>query len=222
MASRHTDENYEQQLRSLKEMILRMGADVESMIVRAINSLVKRDSNLAREVILSDKDVNKLELEVDDLCLMVLALHQPAASDLRFVTIGLKISTDLERIGDLAVNICEQVLELNKQEPLKPYKDLPLMAEKAEAMVRTALDAFIKGEPKLAQDVIESDDEVDGLETTIFEELMGIMEKDSEAVSRAMRLIIISRHLERVADHATNIAEEVNFLVKGEDIRHSG
>lgn len=216
----HTDQVFEQDLRNLKEMILKMGSLVESMVSRSVDSLIKRNSNEAREVCLQDQEVNHLEMEIDDLCIRILALHQPTAVDLRFVTIGMKISTDLERIGDLAVNICEQVLELNKQEPLKPYIDLPRMAQKSQAMVHGALEAFISRNAEKARTICEADDEVDELENKIFEELLEIMQKRPEAAPRGVRLIIVARQLERIADHATNIAEEVNFLVKGQDIRH--
>ncbi len=219
---RHTDINFAQDLKDLKETILKMGSLVESMITRSIHSLMKRDSNAAREVINEDKEVNRLEMEIDEICLRILALHQPAAVDLRFVAVGMKISTDLERMGDLAVNICEQVLELNKEEPLKPYVDLPDMAEKSQKMVKGALDAFIDRDAAKAKAICESDDEVDRLQEKIFNELIQMMSEDTRAAGRGVRLIIVARQLERIGDHATNVAEEVNFLVKGQDIRHGG
>ena len=218
---KHTDENFEKQLHHLGDNILEMGALVESMIAQAVTALVKRDSNIARKVIADDKMVDRLEMTIDDLCMMILALYQPTAIDLRAVIVGLKISTDLERMGDLACNVCEQVLELNKEEILKPYQDLPLMAEKAQIMVRKALDAFVKRDALSARQVCEADDEVDHLGHAIFAELLELMKAKPEAAERGMRLIIISRQMERVADHATNIAEEVNFLVQGQDMRHS-
>jgi len=216
----HTDRQFAEDLHQLKEAILRMGSLVETMIARSTQSLVKRDSNLAREVCQEDAEVNALEMNIDDLCLKILALHQPAASDLRFVAVGMKISTDLERMGDLAVNICEQVLELNKEEPLKPYIDLPVMAQKSQTMVKDSLDAFVDRDAGRAKQICESDDEVDQLEAKIYDELVGLMQKNPQAISRAVRLISVARQLERIADHATNVAEEVNFLVKGQDIRH--
>ena len=217
---KHTDRNFAQDLRDLKDKILKMGALVETMIARSITSLVERDSNLAREVIHQDKEVDALEMEIDDACLRILALHQPAAVDLRFVAVGMKISTDLERMGDLAVNICEEVLVLNQWEPLKPYIDLPEMAKKSQAMVKGALQAFIDRDAARAKGVCESDDEVDNLEVKIKEDLTQIMQEKQDAVPRGIRLMMIARQLERIGDHATNVAEEVNFLVKGEDIRH--
>lgn len=218
----HTDKNFEEELTRLKNSILKMGGLVEAMITRAMNSLVKRDSNLAREVIAQDNEVNQLEMEIDDSCLKILALHQPTAVDLRFVAVGLKISTDLERMGDLAVNISEQALELNKEPPLKEYIDLPKMAAKSEEMVRRALDAFVDRDPENAKKILQEDDVVDNYGDQLFDELLEIMQQRPDAVQRGMRLIIVSRQLERIADHATNIAEEVNFMVRGEDIRHRG
>lgn len=217
---KHTDRIFAQDLHDLKDKILKMGAMVEGMIARATTSLVKRDSNLAREVIQQDKEVDALEMEIDDCCLKILALYQPAAVDLRFVAVGMKISTDLERMGDLAVNICEETLILNQWEPLKPYIDLPDMAKKSQTMVREALQAFIDRDARRAKVVCESDDEVDNLEIKIKEELTQIMQEKPEGVPRGIRLIMIARQLERIGDHATNVAEEVNFLVEGEDIRH--
>lgn len=217
----HTDRNYAQDLHDLKAQILKMGSTVEGMVARSIEALVKRDSNAARQVIEDDQVIDRFEMDIDNLCLKILALHQPAAIDLRFVAVGLKINTDLERMGDLAVNIGEQVLELNKLEPIKPYIDLPIMAEKSQAMLRSALQAFIDRDVARAKAVCEADDEIDLLDLKIQRDLLEIMCKKPESVERGVRLIMVARQLERVADHATNVAEEVNFLVKGEDIRHS-
>lgn len=218
----HTDKQYEQELQQLKEEILKTGAIVEEMIALCMKALVDRDSNIAQEVLRKDPEVNRLEMKIDDLCLQLLALRQPAGPDLRSVAIGLRASKDLERIGDLAVNIAEQALELNKVPQLKPYIDLPKMALSAQNMMKTALDAFVRHDADLAQEVCGMDDEVDLLNDKVFDELVTLMENDSSAVSRATRLILVSRHLERIADHATNIAEEVIFMVKGKDIRHQG
>ena len=218
----HTDKRYEEDLKKLKEEILKMGGIVEEMIARSTQTLVERNSTLAQEIMKRDPEVNHLEMEIDERCVQLLALHQPAGSDLRFIAIGLRISKDLERMGDLAVNICEQALNLNKEPQLKPYKDLPLMAAKAQQMVKTTLDAFVKRDAGLAQQVCEMDDEVDDLNDRVFQELVTLMQNDSGSVSRAVRLILVARHLERIADHATNIAEEVIFMVQGRDIRHGG
>ncbi|MBI2082483.1 MAG: phosphate signaling complex protein PhoU [Deltaproteobacteria bacterium] len=216
----HTDKHYEQELKNLKDAILKMGAIIEEMIARSMKSLIERDSRLAGEVTIQEGTVNQLEMEIDDRCLQLLALRQPTASDLRFITIGLKISKDLERIGDLAVNIAEQSMELNREPQLKPYIDLPLMGQKVQQMVRSVLESFVNRDAKRAERICELDDEVDDLNRKVFQELITMMQKDSAAVLRGMHLIWISKQLERIADHATNIAEEVIFMVQGRDIRH--
>jgi len=218
--AQHTDKQYEEELRDLKDKILEAGGTVEEMITRSMRSLTERDSKMAEEVIKRDFVVNRLELEIDDLCVKLLALRQPAASDLRFITVGLRASKDLERMGDLAVNISEQALSLNKQAQLKPYADLPKMAIKSQEMVKQSLDAFVKRDVEMAQRVCEMDDEVDSYEHKIFLELIDMMGKDTKAVERGTRLILVAQQLERIADHATNIAEEVIFMVQGRDIRH--
>ena len=218
----HTDKTYEQELKELKEEILMMGGIVEEMITRSMKALVERDTKLAAEIIQKDREVNQLEMTIDERCLQLLALRQPAASDLRFITIGLRISKDLERMGDLSVNICEQAQDLNKESQLKPYIDLPKMADRTQQMVKQSLDAFVRRDPVLAQSVCEMDDEVDALNDRVFDELVVLMQNDSDSISRAVRLILVSRQLERIADHATNIAEEVIFMVQGKDIRHGG
>lgn len=218
----HTDKNYEYNLRELKETILKMGGIVEEMLLLCMKSLIDRAPAAATEVFKKEPEVNRLEMEIDELCIKLLALHQPAASDLRFITIGLKINKDLERMGDLAVNISEITQELSKEAPLKPYVDLPKLAERAQKMVRMALDAFVKQDVDSAKTVCEMDDEADNLKDRIQKDLVNLMLKDSQSVSRAIPLITIAKHLERVADHATNIAEEVIYMVKGKDIRHGG
>lgn len=218
----HTDKHYEGELKILKESILKMGGVVEGMIANSMKALVGRDPKVAEGVLQQDPEVNQLEVEIDNRCLQLLALHQPAASDLRFITIGIRASKDLERMGDLSVNIAEQSLELDKEPQLKPYIDLPQMAEKTQKMVKDALDAFVKKDAVMAKRVCEMDDDVDGLNDRVFLELVRLMQKDPQAVSRGTRLILVSRHLERIADHATNIAEEVIFMVEGKDIRHGG
>ncbi len=216
----HTDKHYEADLKDLKEDILRMGAVVEEMLVFSMKSLVDRNSAFAEEVIKKEPVVNQLEMMVDDRCLKLLALHQPAAVDLRFIVISLKIGKDLERMGDLAVNIAEIAIELNQEPQLKQYVDLPRLSAIAQHMVNRALDAFVKQDAILAKKVLEQDDEADNLKDKIQDDLVPMMEKDKEAVFRAVRLILIARQLERIADHATNIAEEVVFMVQGKDIRH--
>lgn len=216
----HIDKRYEEGLQLLKEQILKMGGAVEEMILFSTKGLFERDSKKIQEVIQKDERVNAMEIAVDDRCLELLALHQPAAGDLRFITIGLKLSKDLERMGDLAVNIAESAVEINKEPLLKAYVDLPAMAEKVQKMVQDVLDAFVQRDPLRAKKICEMDDEIDDYKTKIFDELLGLMQKDSAAVSRGVRLIAVSKHLERIADHATNIAEEVIFMMQGKDIRH--
>jgi phosphate transport system protein len=185
-----------------------------------VASLVDRDSRLAEEVIASDRKVDILDLEIEEDCLRLLALHQPAAKDLRFITTAMKITTDLERMADQAVNICERAIELNEEPQLKPYIDIPIMSQLSQKMMREALDAFVRRDAELARQVIPEDNKVDALKDQIFRELLTFMMEDPRTIPRAIRLILVSRHLERVADHATNIAEMVVFLVEGKNIRH--
>lgn len=216
----HTDRHYEGELAQLQRLLLRMGGLVEQQIAWSIESLVERDSDKAREVIGRDKEINRLDLEIDELCFRLIALHQPAGSDLRFVATAMKITTDLERIGDQAVNVCERVLELNEEAPLKPYVDVPRMAEIAGRMVRQSLDAFVRRDTKLAEALLGEDDEVDRLTRQVFHHLLETMTKNPETVPRATRILFVSKYLERIADHATNIAEMVVFMVSGKMIRH--
>jgi phosphate transport system protein len=223
MTSReHTNREYEQELRKLREQVLRMGAKVEEIIGGSIKALLERDSPLATRMIAFDRKINQMEVDIDELCLLILARRQPVASDLRFITIALKLVTDLERIGDLGVNISERVIELNEEPQLKPYVDIPRMAEEAQAMLREALDAFVAGDPERAQAVIERDQNVDAFYSQIFRELLTYMMEDTRNVYRATRLQSIAKYLERIGDHATNLAEMVVFMVKGKDIRHTG
>jgi len=216
----HTNRQYEEELRNLRTSLLQMGGLVERQIANAVQSLVERDSELARRTIARDAEVNRMDIDTDALCIRLLALRQPAASDLRFITTGLKITTDLERIGDMAVNICERVLELNHEPVLKPYIDIPRMATLAQSMVKDSLDAFVNNDTDLAEQVIARDDEVDQLNYQIFRELLSYMAEEPRTISRATRVLFVSKYLERIADHATNIAEMVVFMVKGKTIRH--
>jgi phosphate transport system protein len=218
----HTNREYEQELRRLREQLLRMGAMVEEIIAGSIKALIDRDSSLATRMIEFDRRVNQMEVDIDELCLLILAKRQPVASDLRFITMALKLVTDLERIGDLCVNISERVLELNGEPPLKPYVDLPRMAEDVQSMLREALDAFVAGDPERAQEVVERDKTIDAYYTQIFRELLTYMMEDVRNIYRATRLQSIAKYLERIGDHATNVAEMVVFMVKGKDIRHTG
>jgi phosphate transport system protein len=216
----HTNRQYEEELRAVRADLLKMGGLVEHQIAEAMEALVSREEAKARETIARDTEVNRMDVEIDERCVQLLALHQPAASDLRFITTGLKITTDLERIGDNAVNICERALELNEEPQLKPYLDLPRMAAAAQSMLKDSLDAFVRDDAALAEEVIERDDEVDQLNYQMYRELLSYMAEDPKTIGRATRLLFISKYLERIADHATNIAEMVVFMVKGRTIRH--
>jgi phosphate transport system protein len=216
----HTDQEFEQELRHLREQLLLMGSHVEGIISASLRALVERDSELAQRTIEADRVVDRLEIEIDGLCLQILARRQPVASDLRFVTMVLKAVTDLERMGDLGVNISERVLELNNETPLKPYVDLPRMADETQMMLREALDAFVAKDADRARRVIDRDQMIDDLYAQIFRELLTYMMEDAKNVYRATRLQSIAKYLERIADHATNLAELVVFMVKGSDIRH--
>jgi phosphate transport system protein len=216
----HTDRRYEEELNALHHNILEMGGLVEKQIVNAIAALVHRDSDLARQTIARDHAVNRMDVEIDELCIRLLALHQPAARDLRLITTSLKITTDLERIGDMAENICERALELNEEPQLKPFIDIPQMAEIAQRMLRQSLDAFVREDTELALKVCAEDDTIDALTDQLFRELLSYMAEDPQTVTRAARLLFVSKYLERIADHATNIAEMVIFMVKGTSIRH--
>lgn len=216
------ERKFDEELKNLKEKILKLGALVEGQVQNAIKALVKRDSKLAQDVIEKDAQVNRLEVEIDEECIRLIALRQPAGSDLRFITTAMKLVTDLERIGDLAVDICERAMELNLEPQLKPYIDIPRMAEISMQMLKGALDAFVNRDSKLAQEVCARDDEVDNLNVQIFRELLTFMVEDSHTITRAVRISYISKYLERIADHATNIAEMVVYLVEGKIIRHMG
>ncbi|MBI4211166.1 MAG: phosphate signaling complex protein PhoU [Deltaproteobacteria bacterium] len=216
----HIDKFFEEELRELKEAILKMGSLVEDMIDRSMRSLMDRNGAIAEEVIRRDYDVDQQEMDIDELCAQLLALRQPAASDLRFIIVGLKITKDLERMGDLAVNVSEESLELLKEPMLKPFVKLPMMGEKTRAMIKEALDAFVARDAERAEAVLRQDDDVDELNGRIRAELIEVMKQDAANISRGMHRITVARHYERMADHATNIAEEVIYMVKGRDIRH--
>jgi phosphate transport system protein len=212
--------HFHEEIETLKQTLLAMGGLVEDQIRHVMRALVERDDALAQEVIERDQQVNAYDVEVDETCVSLLALHQPAAGDLRFITTAMKIVTDLERMGDQAVNIAQRVLELNREPQLKPYIDLPRMAEKAQRMVKESLDAFVARDTELARRVCAEDAEVDALKEQIFRELLTFMMEDARTIPRAIRLILISRFLERLADHATNIAEMVIYLVDAKMVRH--
>jgi len=217
MTQRHFDE----ELSDLKTKLLRMAAQTEDQIDQALTALVTRDSALAREVIERDHQINALDVEIDEESIRLLALHQPAARDLRLVTTAMKIATELERISDLAENISERAIELNEEPQLKPYIDIPMMGNMARVMVKHSIDAFVKEDAQLARKVLTDDDYVDDLMEQLFRELLSFMLEDTRTISRAIRLSFIAKYLERMADHATNIAELVVYLVEGKIIRHT-
>jgi phosphate transport system protein len=217
MTQRHFDE----ELADLKTKLLRMAAQTEDQIDQALTALVTRDSALAREVIERDHQINALDVEIDEESIRLLALHQPAARDLRLVTTAMKIATELERISDLSENVSERVIELNEEPQLKPYIDIPMMGNMARMMVKHSIDAFVRDDAQLARKVLADDDYVDDLMEQLFRELLSFMLEDTRTISRAIRLSFIAKYLERMADHATNIAELVVYLVEGKIIRHT-
>jgi phosphate transport system protein len=213
--------HFHDELNQVKQKTLRLGSLVEDMVERAVTALVDRDSSQAEETIADDQKVDALEVEIDETCMRLLALHQPAAGDLRFITTAMKISGDLERSADQAVNICERAIELNEEPQLKPYIDIPIMSQLSQKMLRDSLDAFVRKDGQLARAVIEADNKVDALKDQVFRELLTFMMEDPRTIRRGINLVLVSRHLERIADHATNIAEMVVFLAEGKNIRHA-
>src|SRR3954471_22207426 len=218
----HTDKSYDNELAGLREKLLTLGGKVESEIASSTRALIERDTTLAEQVVAADRDVNRLEIEVDEDCRRLLALRQPAASDLRFITTALKIVVDLERIGDLAVNVAERAIDLNQSPPLRPVHDLTKLAQLCQQQVRAALDAFVDGDPTRAEAVIQHDELVDSIYHNLFNELLALMMEDPRNIRRANSLLFVAKHLERLADHATNVAEMVIYMVRGTDVRHPG
>ncbi len=216
------DRRFDEELKTLKERLLVMGGLAETMIQTSIQALVERDEILIQRVYQQEETMDQLCIEIDDRCFTLLALRQPVASDLRFIAASIKLNSELERIGDLAVNTAREVSSLITQPFVKPLIDIPRMARLAQEMVRRSLDAFVKRDPELARLVIEADDEIDHLRDQVFRELLTYMMGDPSTIPRALDLILVSRHLERIADHATNIAEDVIYIVRGEDVRERG
>jgi phosphate transport system protein len=212
--------HFETELATVKTRLLKMAGLVEERFHQAVESLVRRLPDQAERIIASDKEVNDLEIEIDARCIRLLALQQPLATDLRFITSAMRINSDLERIGDQAVNIAENTLKIIPMPPLKPLIDLPQMAEAAKRMIRDSIDAFVQKDASLARQVLARDDYVDQYKDQIFRELLTYMMADPGTIQRALALILISRNVERIADHATNIAEDVIFMVEAKDIRH--
>ena len=216
----HTSKQYEQQLRTVKEKLLLMSHRAEMAIADATRALVERRPSLAEHVINDDDELDRLELEVDDMCFEILAREQPVASDLRFIATAIKIVGDIERIGDNGVNIARRALEIMTEPELDPIIDVPVMARAAQRILKESLDAFVNEDVELAERAIESDSYINDVSEQMFRELLTYMLEDPSTVSRALRLMFVARNLERVGDHAANIAEMVVFLVRGEDIRH--
>jgi phosphate transport system protein len=212
--------HFEVELQALKNRLLKMGALVEERVHVAMQALMERRMDAAEAVVAGDAEVNDLQIEIDDRCLKLLATQNPMASDLRLITAAMKINADLERIGDQAVNIAENAVKVAGAPPLRPLIDLPRMAEIAETMTRDSLDAFVRRDAALARDILARDDEVDQLKDQIFRVLLTYMMADPGTIERALGLILVSRNLERIADHATNIAEDVIFVVEAKDVRH--
>jgi phosphate transport system protein len=212
--------HFQQELGVLKERLLAMGGLAEERVRTAMQGLVERDAELIEEVLNGDMPVNQLHIEIDDLCLKLLALHSPMATDLRSIMAAIKINSDLERVGDMAVNISEAARRYATHPPVKKLIDIPRMATTAQRMLRDALDSFVRGDVELAQRVLDEDDVLDSLKTQVFRELLTYMLQDPSTIEPSLDLILISRHLERIGDHATNIAEDVIFMVSGRDVRH--
>jgi len=208
------------ELDQLRSRLLEMSGLVEDAVYRSVLSLAERDAQQAQRVLDNEGKINRLEIEIDELATRLLALQQPMATDLRFLTAAIKINNDLERMGDLAVNIVQRALYLMHEPVVKPLIDIPHMANLVQSMIRKSLDAFVKKDPELARSVLASDDAIDELRDAIYEELISYMERDPKTVRQGVNLMYVARNLERLADHATNVAEDVLFLVEGVDVRH--
>jgi len=216
MENRHFDK----ELSNLNESLLKMGLSVEESIFKCVEALEKRDGNIAKSLIENDSNIDKMELEIDEKCLKLIALYQPMAVDLRFITTGIMIATDLERMGDLSVDIAQRVIDLADKPLPKPLVDLPKMADVIKTMIRKSLEAFVKHNTSIAKEIIVLEDQADDYRDLITDELVQLMVKNSEAIPQALLLILIVRHLERIADHAANIAEDVVYMVDAEVIKH--
>ena len=212
--------HFEEQIASLKEQLLLMSGRAEGITRKALEALMRRDTVLAQEVLADDKAIDRMEIDIEEQCIHLLALQQPLARDLRLIAAALKISNDLERVGDHAVNIAGCALELARKAPVKPIGDLPELAEKAIAMLRDALDAFVRGDAEAARQLVKRDDEVDRLNRHLFAELMSRMIADPLQVERSMTLVLVGRNLERIGDLATNVSEEVVFIAEARIIKH--
>ncbi len=212
--------HFQDELDLLKERLLKMGGLAEERVRESVRALIDRDNAALDAVLAGDEPINDLHMEVDDRCFKLLALHQPMAADLRVIVAAVKINTDLERVGDLAINIAEAGKRYLQHAPVKPLIDIPRMGELAQKMLRDALDAFVRRDMPLAESVLAADDTLDALKTQIFRELLTYMLQNPETIEPALDLILISRHLERIGDHATNVAEDVIFILSAKDVRH--
>lgn len=218
----HKDTALDQDLAELKDKVIKMGVMVQELIGQSVDSLRERNKELAKEVIKKDVGVDRLELEIDEKCINLIALRQPKASDLRFITTAMRIATDLERIGDLAEDVAERTIEIADQSLLKPLIDIPKMAQLAKDSVSLGLDAFVEGDAAKAKQIWEKEKQVDKLRDLVHDELEEIMRKDPKTVTRALPLLLVSRHLERICDHATNIAEDIVYMVEARVVKHPG
>lgn len=212
--------HFEQELERLKAKLLEMSALVESAVYRSVQGVVEKNEELAQQVLRNESRINQLEIEIDDMAISLLALQAPLAADLRLVTAAIKINNDLERMGDLSVSIAQSALALIREPLIRPLIDIPHIAGLAQGMVRKALDAFVNRDAELARSVLASDDAVDNMRTASYHELMSFMESNPRQIPQALYLLSVIRNLERIADHATNVAEDVLFLIKGIDVRH--
>lgn len=217
---RHTDREFEEELRSLRDLLLSMAGHCEQMIARSVEAAINRDEALARSVIEEDHQVNKAELEVDELCLRIMARRQPLGPDLRLIASSLKMVTDLERIGDHAVNVAERAIDLSRMSPTPLHESIPELGRAVSKMLKNAVDAFVEKDAAKAREVLQDDDAVDDLYVRVFREMVSRMANKTEDVEIAVQMQSIAKYLERIGDHATNIGQHVVFLVRGEDIRH--
>lgn len=217
---RHTSLHYDKELQAIKNDLIFLGALTEKAIQQAMTALSQRDSDIARQVIKGDDEIDRMDTELEERCIKILALRQPAAIDLRFITTAIKITGHLERIGDMAVNIAEKALQLNEEPQLKPYIDLPRMTDMVGAMIRDSLDSFIRGDLALADNVRQTEQIIDDLNEQIFRELLTFMMEDSKSIHRSLMIMQVSKNMERIADHAKGIADMVTYMVTGECVRH--
>src|SRR5664280_805244 len=217
---RHTSSHYEMELQEIKNGLIYIGVLTEKAIQMAMQSLTERNSDIAHKVIKDDEEIDKMDTELEERCIKILALRQPTAIDLRFITTAIKITGHLERIGDMAVNIAEKAIQLNEEPKLKPYNDLPRMAELVGEMIKNSLDSFIRNDLEMAEEVRRTEQITDDLNEQIFRELLTFMMEDSKTIHRSLMIMQVSKNLERIADHAKGIADMVTYMVTGENVRH--